>query len=51
MMGARRLVKELNGKGNIILYSMPGQLNLEERLHGYKDTLAEAPGIKIIQTP
>lgn len=50
VMGARRLVKELNGKGNVVLYSMPGQLNLEERMRGYKDVLAENPGIKIIQT-
>ena len=50
IMGARRLVKEMNGKGNLVIYTMPGQVNLEERLHGYKDVLAENPGIKVIQT-
>ena len=50
IMGARRLVKEMNGKGNLVIYTMPGQVNLEERLHGYKDILAENPGIKVIQT-
>ena len=50
VMGARRLIKELNGKGNVVIYTMPNQSNLEERLHGYKDTLADAPGIKIVDT-
>lgn len=50
IMGARRLIKELNGKGNVVFYTMPNQTNLEERLHGYKDTLADSPGIKIVDT-
>lgn len=49
-LGAKRLIKELNGRGNVVMYTMPGQSNLEERLHGYRDTLAEAPGIKIVDT-
>lgn len=50
VMGARRLIKELNGKGNVVIYTMPNQSNLEERLHGYKDTLSDTPGIKIVDT-
>lgn len=50
LMGGRRAVKELNGKGNVVVYTMPGQTNLEERLHGYKDVFADSPGIKIIET-
>jgi len=50
VMGGRRLIKELNGKGNVVIYTMPNQSNLEQRMHGYKDTLAEAPGIKIVNT-
>jgi ribose transport system substrate-binding protein len=50
VMGARRLIKELNGKGSVAIYTMPNQTNLEERLHGYKDTLAEAPGVKVTDT-
>ena len=50
ILGAKRLIKEMNGRGNVVMYTMPGQANLEERLHGYKDTLAEAPGIKIVET-
>ncbi len=50
LMGARRAVKELNGRGNVVVYTMPGQANLEERLHGYKDVFGENPGIKIVDT-
>jgi ribose transport system substrate-binding protein len=50
VMGARRLIKELNGKGNVAVYTMPNQSNLGERMHGFKDTLAESPGIKITDT-
>jgi ribose transport system substrate-binding protein len=49
LMGGRRLVKEMGGKGNVILYTMPGQTNLEERMKGYKDAL-EGSGIKIVET-
>ncbi|MDQ6759358.1 MAG: substrate-binding domain-containing protein [Acidobacteriota bacterium] len=50
LMGARRAVKELNGRGNVLVYTIPGQANLEERLHGYKDVFGENPGIKIVDT-
>jgi ribose transport system substrate-binding protein len=48
LMGGQRVVKELNGKGNVVMYTLPGQENIEERLHGYKDVFEEHPGIKII---
>ena len=48
-MSAELLTKELNGKGNVIVYSIPGQENLEERLEGLKRILARNPGIKILQ--
>ena len=47
-LGADRLVDKLNGKGNIVFFSIPGQPNLDERLHGYKDVIADHPGMKII---
>jgi ribose transport system substrate-binding protein len=50
LMGGQRVVKELNGKGNVVMYTLPGQENIEERLHGYKDVFEEHPGIKIIAT-
>lgn len=49
-MGGRRLVTELNGKGNVVVFTMPEQLNLYERLHGYQDAMAGHPQIKIVKT-
>lgn len=48
-MGGERLAKEMGGKGNVIIYSMLAQANVEERLRGYKDALADSPGIKIVE--
>ena len=48
-MGAKAAVKAMGGKGKVIVYTMPGQPNLEERLHGYKDAFADNH-IEIAQT-
>jgi ribose transport system substrate-binding protein len=45
--GGERLARELKGKGNVVVFSMPDQSNLQERLRGYKEALAKTPGIKI----
>jgi ribose transport system substrate-binding protein len=47
-LGAARVAAQLNGKGNIVFFTTAGQPNLEERLKGYKDVLANSPGIKIV---
>jgi ribose transport system substrate-binding protein len=47
VMGGRVLAKQLQGKGNVVVFTMPGQANLAERLNGYKFALAEHPGFKI----
>jgi len=44
--GGQRLAKELNGKGNVVVFTMPSQPNLQDRLRGYRDALANT-GIKI----
>lgn len=49
VIGGHRLAKELNGKGNVVVFTMPDQANLKDRLRGYQDTLAASPGIKITQ--
>jgi ribose transport system substrate-binding protein len=36
-------------KGKVLILSKIGQPNLDERLQGYKDTLAKYPGIEIVQ--
>jgi len=48
VLGGKTAVKALNGKGNVVFFSIPAQANLEERLHGYKDVFAENPGIKVV---
>lgn len=45
-MGGKVLAKQLNNKGNIVVYTMPDQANLRQRLLGYYDALA-ATQIKI----
>ena len=45
--GGQRLAQELKGKGNVVVFSMPDQSNLQDRLRGYKDALAKTPDIKI----
>jgi ribose transport system substrate-binding protein len=48
-MGGQVLAKQLRGKGNVVVFSMPAQSNLRERLRGYEDVLAAHPGIKIVE--
>jgi ribose transport system substrate-binding protein len=45
--GGMRLAQELKGKGNVVVFTMPDQSNLQDRLHGYKEALAHTPDIKI----
>lgn len=47
-LGGNLVVKLLNGKGNLVVFTMPEQPNLKDRLHGYEDAIAET-GIKITQ--
>jgi ribose transport system substrate-binding protein len=49
-MGAQLAVKQLQGKGNVVVYTMPEQANLKDRLRGYHDVFESHPGIKIIET-
>jgi len=50
VMGGKRLEKELHGKGNVVVFTIPEQANLQERLKGYKDSLESSPQIKITRT-
>jgi len=47
-LGGQRLVQKLDGKGNVVFFTIGGQLNAAERLKGYKDILTDHPGIKIV---
>jgi ribose transport system substrate-binding protein len=48
-IGARVAAKALGGKGTVVVFTIPGQHNLVERLKGYKDVFADYPGIHIAQ--
>ena len=37
--GGKRLAQELKSKGNVVVFTMPEQANLAERLQGYRDAL------------
>ncbi len=50
LMGGQLVAKRLEGKGNVVVFTMPGQANLVDRLRGYKDAFAGHPQIKIVQT-
>jgi len=50
VMGGEAAAKGLNGRGNVVVLSIPGQTNLAQRLRGYQDAFAAHPGIKIVQT-
>ncbi len=47
LTGGQRLAQELKGKGNVVVFTMPGQPNLQDRLRGYRDALDRTSGIKI----
>jgi ribose transport system substrate-binding protein len=44
--GGKRLAQELKGKGTVVVFTMPTQPNLKERLRGYQDAL-EGSQIKL----
>ncbi len=47
IMGGEVAARALKGKGNVVVFTMPGQANLDERLAGYRSVLDKHPGIKI----
>ncbi len=47
---ARQMAQFLKGAGNVVVITIPGQLNLDERLHGVQEVLKEYPKIKITRT-
>jgi len=49
VMGGKAAVKALGDNKSVVVYTMPGQVNLQERLRGYKDIFAEH-GVKIVDT-
>ncbi len=48
-LGGQALADSLHGTGNVVIFTMPGQPNLDERLEGYNDVLAAHPGIHVLE--
>jgi ribose transport system substrate-binding protein len=48
-LGGHRVIEKLGGKGNVVIFTIPGQPNTEERLKGFKDVFATRPDIKIAE--
>ncbi len=48
-LGGQRALAQLNGRGNVVFFTMPGQPNLDERLKGYKDVFADKPDLHIVE--
>ncbi len=47
--GGTRLAAELKGKGNVVVFTMPAQANMADRLRGYRAALDDHPEIKIVR--
>jgi len=47
--GGEVAVKHLKSKGDVMVFTMPNQANLKERLEGYKSVFASYPQIKIVE--
>jgi ribose transport system substrate-binding protein len=48
--GGAVLARQLQGKGSVVVFTMPEQANLRERWHGYEDALKASPAIKVVET-
>jgi ribose transport system substrate-binding protein len=46
----KRMAELLGGQGQVVIISLAGQLNSEERVRGVNEILKKYPGIKIVQT-
>ena len=49
-VSARTLVELTGGRGKVAFMTIPGQSNLEDRMQGYREELANHSGIEIVQT-
>jgi ribose transport system substrate-binding protein len=50
MESGRRMAELLRGKGRIVVISIPGQLNVDEREQGVNEALRKYPGVSVVQT-
>jgi ribose transport system substrate-binding protein len=50
MESGKRMSDLLKGQGRVVIVSIPGQNNLDERVRGVNEALKKSPGIKVVQT-
>jgi len=50
MESGKRMGEILKGQGQLVVITIPGQLNLDERARGMNEALKKYPGIKLAQT-
>jgi len=50
MESGKRMSDLLKGQGRIVIVSIPGQNNLDERVRGVNEAFKKSPGIKVAQT-
>jgi ribose transport system substrate-binding protein len=50
IQSAEVMAKLVNGKGNIVVITIPGQLNLDQRLQGVQQVFQKYPNLKITKT-
>jgi ribose transport system substrate-binding protein len=49
VLGGKMAAKLLNGKGNVVFYTINGQSNLKDRLQGYQSAFADHTDVKTMQ--
>jgi ribose transport system substrate-binding protein len=49
VLGGQLVARQLKFRGAVVVYTIPEQYNLKERLHGYTDVFANYPQIKITE--
>jgi len=49
LLGGKMAAKLLNGKGHVIIFTIPSQVNLKDRLQGYQAAFADHTDIKVDQ--
>ena len=50
LISGKRVAELVHGEGQLVLITIPGQLNLDERVRGITEAFKNYPGIKIIRT-
>jgi ribose transport system substrate-binding protein len=50
MESGKRMGEILKGQGQVVVVTIPGQLNLDERARGMNEALKKYSGIKVVQT-